>query len=155
MSKEVVVESEGVMEQCDTLAVNESICSFGVGVVDIVKQGSHGNGSEGKEIEANSMERSSNLDMGERWSIPIVEIGSRVSDDEEDFMSGLKELNEAIELKKIAAAHGEKSSFIHIHSLWLSLVVVEEWQDYLPSKLSHHQDSIFQYPAVVERSLKL
>ncbi|MED6155308.1 hypothetical protein PIB30_003907 [Stylosanthes scabra] len=85
MSKEVVVESDGVMEQCDTLAVNKSVCSSGVGVVDVLKQGSHGNGLEGKEKEANLMERSSNLDMGVRLSIPIVQIGPGVSDDEEDF----------------------------------------------------------------------
>ncbi|MED6175864.1 hypothetical protein PIB30_082300 [Stylosanthes scabra] len=108
MSKEVV-ESDGVMKQCDTLAINESVCSSGVEIVDVVKQEFHGNDSEGKEKEAISIERSSNLDMGERRSILTVEMVPRVSDHEEDIMFGLKEFNEAIELKRRAAKKKEKA----------------------------------------------
>ncbi|MED6127975.1 hypothetical protein PIB30_093243 [Stylosanthes scabra] len=56
--EENVVESKGAMEQSGSLAANESVCSSGVGIFKVVKEGSHDKqlGSKGKEEGANPIE---------------------------------------------------------------------------------------------------
>ncbi|MED6125933.1 hypothetical protein PIB30_073316 [Stylosanthes scabra] len=111
MLEDVGVELEGAMNLNGSLATNESVCSSGVGIDEVVKEGSHDKQilSKRKEKEANLMERSSKLVMGERRLAQTAENGLGVSDDEENFMAGLKELNEARELKRREAKKKEKT----------------------------------------------
>ncbi|MED6193559.1 hypothetical protein PIB30_020703 [Stylosanthes scabra] len=108
--EDVGVESESVMELSDSLVTNKSVCSFGVGIGEVVKEGSHDKQilPERKEKDANPMERGSKLAVGERRLVQTAENGLGVSDDE-DFMSSLKELNEARELKRKEAIKKEKT----------------------------------------------
>ncbi|MED6108612.1 hypothetical protein PIB30_025740 [Stylosanthes scabra] len=108
--EDVGVESEGTMELSDPLATNKSVCSFEVGIGEVVKEVSHDMQilSKRKEKESNPMERGSKLVGGERRLVQTVENGLGVSDDE-DFMSGLKELNEARELKRRETKKKEKA----------------------------------------------
>ncbi|MED6106740.1 hypothetical protein PIB30_007401 [Stylosanthes scabra] len=88
-------ELEGAMELSGSLATNKSVCSSGVGIDEVVKDVSHDKLilSERKEKEANPMERGSKFGVS----------------DDEDFMSSLKELNEARELKRREAKKKEKA----------------------------------------------
>ncbi|MED6135196.1 hypothetical protein PIB30_043984 [Stylosanthes scabra] len=108
--KDVGVGSEDAMELSDPLATNESVCSSEVGIGEVVKEVSHDKQilSKRKEKEANPMERGSKLVGGERRFVQTAENGLGVSDDE-DFMSGLKELNEARELKRREAKKKKKA----------------------------------------------
>ncbi|MED6149508.1 hypothetical protein PIB30_063267 [Stylosanthes scabra] len=100
--EEGVVESKDATEQSGSLAANESVCSSGVGMFEVVKDGSHDKqpGSKGMEEGANPMEMVSKSDMGERRSTSVVKIGPVVFDEEEDIMSILKEMNETRALKR-------------------------------------------------------
>ncbi|MED6121562.1 hypothetical protein PIB30_031427 [Stylosanthes scabra] len=66
--QEAVVESKDAMEQSGSLATNESMCSSGVGIFEVIKEGSHDKQpvSKGKEEGANPMEMISESDMGEQ-----------------------------------------------------------------------------------------
>ncbi|MED6192172.1 hypothetical protein PIB30_007704, partial [Stylosanthes scabra] len=66
MLEDVGVESEGAMELSGYLMTNESVCSSGVGIGEVAKEGSHDKQlrSERKDKEANPMERDSKLDRG-------------------------------------------------------------------------------------------
>ncbi|MED6150150.1 hypothetical protein PIB30_069584 [Stylosanthes scabra] len=69
------------MEHSGSLAANESVCSFEVGIFEIVKNVSHDKqlGSKGKEEGANPIEMVSKSDMKKRRSTPIVKIGPSVA----------------------------------------------------------------------------
>ncbi|MED6150118.1 hypothetical protein PIB30_069265 [Stylosanthes scabra] len=108
---DVGVELECAMELSGSLATNESVCSSEVGMGEVVKEGSHYKQlrSQRKEKEANPMERGPKLDKGERRLGRATENGPGASNDEEDFMSSLKELHEARELERREAKKKEKA----------------------------------------------
>ncbi|MED6206570.1 hypothetical protein PIB30_028159 [Stylosanthes scabra] len=101
----------GVMEESGSLAANEFVCPSGVGIFEAVNEGFHDKqpNSKGKEEGANPMEMVSESHMGVQRSIPVVENGPVVSDEEEDIMSILKEMNETRALKRKEAKKKEKT----------------------------------------------
>ncbi|MED6172100.1 hypothetical protein PIB30_046987 [Stylosanthes scabra] len=109
--REVVVESKGAMEESGSLAANESMCSSGVGIFEAVNEGFYNKQPDSKDKEegANPMEMVSKSHMGVQRPIPVVEIGPVVSNEEEDIMSILKEMNEARALKRREAKKKEKA----------------------------------------------
>ncbi|MED6183212.1 hypothetical protein PIB30_035906 [Stylosanthes scabra] len=106
-SKRTVTWSFGEKE-CDGNNLN---MLENVGSGEGVKEGSHDKQilSKSKEKEANSMERGSKLVRGKRRLAQTAENCLGVSDNEEHFMTGLKELNEARELKRREAKKKEKA----------------------------------------------
>ncbi|MED6182096.1 hypothetical protein PIB30_025475 [Stylosanthes scabra] len=111
LQEAVVVESKSAIEQSGSLEANESVCSSGVGIFEIVKEGSHNkqHGSKRKDEGENPMEMIYESDMGVQRSISAVEIGLVVFNEEEDIMSILKEMNGARELKRREAKKKENA----------------------------------------------
>ncbi|MED6145250.1 hypothetical protein PIB30_023357 [Stylosanthes scabra] len=107
----ILEEVEGAMKLNSSLGTNESVCSFGVGFDEGIKVGSHIKqlGSTRKEKYTNLKDKVSKLDRRQCNSTPTLEIGSSMSDGDEDFMPDLKELNEARELKRREAKKKEKA----------------------------------------------
>ncbi|MED6144080.1 hypothetical protein PIB30_012166 [Stylosanthes scabra] len=105
------VESEDDMELSGSLKINESVCSSGVGIVEVMDGRSHDKklDSERKEEEAKMPVMISKSDRRESRTTSIVVNCPSDSDSEEDFMSGLKELNEIQELKIREAKRKEKA----------------------------------------------
>ncbi|MED6107618.1 hypothetical protein PIB30_015578 [Stylosanthes scabra] len=108
---EIGVETDGAMELSGSLEINEFVSSSGVRSVEIMNVGSHDKqlDSQRKDEDAKMPEMASKSVRRERQSTPTMEIGPSVSDDEEDFMSGLKELNEIRDLKRREAKRKEKT----------------------------------------------
>ncbi|MED6158195.1 hypothetical protein PIB30_030479 [Stylosanthes scabra] len=104
----ILEEVEGAMKLNSSLATYESVCSSGVGFVEGIKVGSHIKqlGSARNEEYTNLKEKVSKIDRRQYSSNPTLEIGPGMSDGDEDFMPGLKELDEAHELKRREAKKG-------------------------------------------------
>ncbi|MED6216830.1 hypothetical protein PIB30_011732 [Stylosanthes scabra] len=94
-----------------SLEKNESVCSAGVGTVQIMNVGSHDKQlhSEWKEEKENMPSNFSKSDLRECRTTPTVGNDPNISDDEEDFMSSLKELNKIRDLKRREAMRKEKA----------------------------------------------
>ncbi|MED6217221.1 hypothetical protein PIB30_015784 [Stylosanthes scabra] len=98
----ILEEVEGAMKLNSSLETYESVCSSGVGFDESIIVASHIKqlGSARKEEYMNINEKVSKLNIRQCSSTPTLEIGPGMSDGDEDFMPGLKELNEARELKR-------------------------------------------------------
>ncbi|MED6167820.1 hypothetical protein PIB30_006470 [Stylosanthes scabra] len=110
--KERVEKNSFILEELNSfLATYESVGSSGVGFDEGIKVGSHIKqlGSAMKEEYMNLKDKVSKLDRRQCSSTPTLEIGSGMSDSEEDFMPGLKELNEVQDLKRREAKKRKKA----------------------------------------------
>ncbi|MED6171230.1 hypothetical protein PIB30_038857 [Stylosanthes scabra] len=103
------------------------MCSSGVGIVEVMNGGSHDKKLDSKreEEEAKMPVMISKPDRRERRTTPTVVNGPSVSDDEEDFMFGLKELNEIQELKRREAKRKEKAQFCR-NQFFRLVIILEE-----------------------------
>ncbi|MED6197053.1 hypothetical protein PIB30_053125 [Stylosanthes scabra] len=105
----ILEEVDGAMKLNNSLAIYESVGSSGVGFDECIKVGSHIKqlGSARKEEYTNLKDKVCKLDRRQCSSTPTLEIGPGMSDGDEDFMPGLKELNEVRDLKRRSKKKGE------------------------------------------------